>query len=129
MQQIENSASFKLIYSLGEHPYLGYLIEPHIVYLNSNGSLSLSSKRVFSNTIDEFAAALDETDFKIIKLLDELEQTQVIKKYHKKAIRPVDYFTAIFDQKVADYLRPKLEAKLLKVLEMPLNTPLYRMSK
>ncbi|NGF56872.1 DEAD/DEAH box helicase [Parapedobacter sp. SGR-10] len=129
MQQIENSASFKLIYSLGEHPYLGYLIEPHIVYLNSNGSLSLSSKRVFSNTIDEFAAALDETDFKIIKLLDELEQTQIIKKYHKKAIRPVDYFTTIFDQKVADYLRPKLEAKLLKVLEMLRNKPLYRMSK
>jgi hypothetical protein len=129
MQQIDTSHPYKLIYSFGEHPYLGYLIEPHIVQLNPNGSLSLSYKRVFTNTVDEFANALDETDYKIIKLLDEVEQSNVIKKYHKKAIRPVDYFTKIFDNKVRDYIRPKLEKKLLKVMEMIGDKPIYLMSK
>ena len=129
MQQIDTSLPFKLIYSIGEHPYLGYLIEPHIVQTSANGNLSLSYKRVFSNTVDEFAKALDETDYKIIKLLDEVEQTHVIKKYHKKAIRPVDYFTNIFDNKTYEYIRPKLEQKLLNALELIADKPLYLMSK
>lgn len=129
MQQIGSVIPFRLIYSLGEHPYLGYLLEPHMVWLNANGSLSLSYKRVFSNTVEEFAAALDEQDYKIIKLLDEIEQTQVIKRFHKKAIRPVEYFRRIFDQKVYDYIRPKLEEKILKALALIGNKPLYAMSK
>ena len=129
MQQIDTSHPYKLIYSFGEHPYLGYLIEPHIVQLNPNGSLSLSYKRVFTNTVDEFSDALDETDFKIIKLLDEVEQSNVIKKYHKKPVRPVDYFSKIFDDKLRKYIRPKLEKKLLKVLDMIGDKPIYLMSK
>ncbi|MCA5004221.1 DEAD/DEAH box helicase [Sphingobacterium bovistauri] len=129
MQQIDSSLPYKLIFSIGEHPYLGFLIEPHIVQLNPNRSLSLSYKRVFTNTVDEFADVLDETDYKIIKLLDEVEQSNVIKKYHKKPVRPADYFSKIFDDKVKDYIRPKLERKLLKALEMIGDKPIYLMSK
>jgi len=131
MQQIDTTLPYKLIYSLGKHPYLGYLIEPHIVQLNANGSLSLSYKRVFTNTVDEFAKVLDEQDLKIINLLDEIEQTHVIKKYHKKPIRPADYFGKIFDSSVYDNIRPKLENKLLKALAL-INShkkPIYLMSK
>ncbi|MBE8721752.1 DEAD/DEAH box helicase [Sphingobacterium pedocola] len=129
MQKIDNSVPYRLIYSLGEHPYLGYLIEPHIVQLNSNGSDSLSYKRVFTNTVDEFKSALDEEDYKIIKLLDEIEQTHVIKRFHKKAIRPMDYFSKIFDQKIHHYIRPKLDQKMLKALELIGDKPLFLMSK
>lgn len=129
MQRTGGVIPYRLIYSLGEHPYLGYLLEPHIVWLNANGSLSLSYKRVFSNTVEEFADALEADDYKIIKLLDEIEQTHVIKRFHKKAIRPTDYFTRIFDQKIYDYIRPKLEEKMLKALALIGNKPLYAMSK
>lgn len=128
MQQIDTKLPYKLIYSLGEHPYLGFLIEPHIVQLNTNGSLSLSYKRVFSNTIDEFSSALDSDDLKIIQLLDEIEQTHVIKKFHKKAIRPADFFGKIFDSKIFDFIRPQLEQKLLKVLALIGDKPLYLMN-
>ncbi|WP_293914341.1 MULTISPECIES: DEAD/DEAH box helicase [unclassified Sphingobacterium] len=129
MQQTKDNLSYKLVYSLGEHPYLGFLIEPHIVFLNANGSYSLKYKRVFSNTVDEFADKLDETDYKLIKLLDETEQTHVIKRYHKKAVRPIDFFAKIFDKKFYDYIRPKLDNKLLKVLDLIGDKPLFLMSK
>src|SRR5690606_24827461 len=60
---------------------------------------------------------------------DEIEQTHVIKKYHKKAIRPADFFSKIFDSKIFDYIRPKLEQKLVKVLDLLENKPLFLMSK
>lgn len=129
MQQVDSNLPFRLIYSLGEHPYLGYLIEPHVVQLNSNGSLSLTYKRVFSNTAAEYAAGLSDADLEMIRLLDEVEQTHIIKRYHKKPIRPADYFTKIFDQKIYQFVRPKIEQRLLKVLDKLQGRPLYLMSK
>ncbi len=129
MQQVDHTSNFRLVYSLGKHPYLGFLIEPHIVYLNQNGSYSLSYKRVFSNTISEFAAALDETDYQLIKWADEIEQTHIIKRFHKKAIRPVDYFTKVFDSKIYDFIRPKIEQRILNILNLIGDKPLFLMSK
>ncbi|WDF68478.1 DEAD/DEAH box helicase [Sphingobacterium oryzagri] len=129
MQQVDSKLPFKLVYSLGEHPYLGFLIEPHIVQLNNNGSYSLSYKRIFTNTIGDFQSALDEKDRQLIKLLDEIEQTHIIKRYNKKAMRPVDFFGKIFDQKIFDYIRPKIDQKMLTVLESIRDKPLFLMSK
>src|SRR5690606_30260356 len=47
----------------------------------------------------------------------------------KKPVRPADYFSKIFDDKVRDYIRPRLEKKLLKVLEYIGAKPLYLMSR
>jgi len=129
MQQAKRKLSFKLVYSLGEHPYLGYLLEPHIVHLNPNGTYSLSYKRIFTNTIGEYAPALDEIDYQIIKLLDEIEQTHLIKRYTKKAVRPVDFFGNIFDKKIFDYLRPRIDQKMMDVLHILGEKPLFLMSK
>ncbi len=129
MQQTDTSLPYRLVYSLGKHPYLGYLIEPHIVYLNQNGSYSLSYKRVFSNTVDEYAQAIDEVDAKLIQLCDEMEQTQIIKRFHKKAIRPITYFSKIFNQQIYDSIRPKIEKGLLAILKIIGDKPLFLMSK
>lgn len=124
-----DSSEFKLIYSLGEHPYLGFLIEPHIVYLNSNGTLSLSYRRIFSHTTEGFDSVIDEVDKSIIALLDEVEQSNIIKKYHKKHIRPVTYFAEVYDAELHQVIRPKIEAKLLIALDLLIGKPLYTMSK
>lgn len=129
MQRENNSSAYTLVYSLCEHPYLGFLIEPHIVYLNNNGSLSLSYRRVFSHTVEGFSDVIDAEDMELIRLLDEVEQTFVIKRYHKEHIRPIDYFTKVYNKQIHEYIRPKIEAKLLKVLESIGKKPLYLMSK
>lgn len=129
MQQVDTTQPYELVYSLCEHPYLGYLIEPHIVQLNPNGGYSLTHRRIFSHTATEYAGVLDDTDFKLIKLLEEVEQTNIIKRYHKKPVRPADFFTKVFDQKFYDYVRPKIERRLLQALELLKEKPLFLMSK
>lgn len=125
MQQVKDKVSVKLIYTLAEHPYLGYLIEPYIIYLNANGTYSLGSKRLFSNTMNDFATEIDDKDRAIIALLDEIEHNHLIKDYTKKAMRPVDFFSKIFDDKVFNYLRPRIERRMLKVLKMLGDKPLF----
>jgi len=129
MLRIDTDKPFTLVYSLCNHEFLGYVIEPHIVQLNPNGEFSLTYQRIFSNTAKEYVPAIDESDLKIIKLLDELEQSELIKKMHKKPIRPREFFTKIFDKKLLEYIRPKIDKKLAAALNLIKDKPLYLMSK
>ncbi|WP_134091466.1 DEAD/DEAH box helicase [Olivibacter sp. XZL3] len=129
MLRIDTHKPYTLVYSLCQHEFLGYLIEPHIVQLNPNGEFSLTYQRIFSNTANEYIAALEESDLKIIKLLDELDQSELIKKMHKKTIRPREFFSKIFDKKLYDYIRPKIDKKLAHILKLVGDKPLYLMSK
>ena len=116
MLRVDNTKPCKVVYSLCKHAYLGYLIEPHIVQLNPQGDFSLTYQRLFSHTAKEFATHLSEQDFKLIKILDETEQDFIIKKYHKKAVRPVEFFGKFFNDKFYDSVRPKIEKRLSEVL-------------
>ncbi len=85
MLRVDSTKPCKLVYSLCKHEYLGFLIEPHIVQLNQDGDFSLTYQRLFSTTAEEFSSILDETDVKLIKMLEETEQGHIIKRFYKNS--------------------------------------------
>ena len=91
-------------------------MEAHIVQLNANGGFSLTHRKLYSQTAKEFDAYLDDSDYKLIKLLDQLDQEYIIKKYHKEPIRPAAYFSKIWNEKLYAIVRPILEKKLVDIL-------------
>src|ERR1700743_3227748 len=98
MLRVDSSKPCQIIYAICRHEYLSYVIEPHIVQLNPNGEFSLTYQRLFSNTASEFANCLNESDFKLIKVLEDIEQGNIIKKYYKKPIRPYEFFSKVFNE-------------------------------
>lgn len=129
MIRVDSSKPCQLVYALCKHEYLSYVIEPHIVQLNPNGEFSLSYQRIFSNTAEEFLECIEEADLKLIRQLDDLEQGNIIKKYYKKPVRPFEFFSKVFDEKLFDVIRPKLEKKIGEILKQLKGKPLYLMSK
>jgi hypothetical protein len=116
MLRVDSTKPCQIIYSLARHEYLSYVIEPHIVQLNPNGEFSLTYQRLFSNTASEFANCLNESDFKLIKVLEDIEQGNIIKKYYKKPIRPYEFFSKVFNEQLFDIIRPRLRKKWPKFL-------------
>ncbi|WP_293310404.1 DEAD/DEAH box helicase [Pedobacter sp. UBA5917] len=130
MLRVDSSKACKIVYSLCKHEYLGYLIEPHVVQLNPQGDFSFTYQRIFTHTAEEFKACLNDIDYKLIKILDDIEQDSLIKKYYKKLIRPTEFFTKIFDDKFYENVRPKIEKKLAEALELlKVKNELYVMDK
>ena len=129
MLRVDSSKPCQIIYAICRHEYLGYLIEPHIVQLNPNGEFSLTYQRLFSNTAKEFSQFLDETDFRLVKLLEEIEQGNVIKRYYKKPIRPFEFFGKIFNEQLFDTIRPKIEKRMAEALTLLPGKEIYTMSK
>jgi len=130
MLRVDSSKACKVVYSLCKHEYLGYLIEPHVVQLNPQGDFSFTYQRIFTHTAEEFNTCLSDIDYKLIKILDDIEQDSLIKKYYKKLIRPTEFFTKIFDDKFYENVRPKIEKKLAEALEiLKIKNELYVMDK
>ena len=129
MIRVESHKPCQLVYSLCKHEYLGYILEPHIVQLNTQGSLLLTHQRLFSSTASEFARYLDEDDFSILKRLDQTEQEFLIRQYTQKPIRPSVFFKEKFDEKTYAFLRPRLDKILNEILPRLKNKPLFEMGK
>jgi len=129
MLRVDSTKPCQIVYAICKHEYLSYVIEPHIVQLNPNGEFSLTYQRLFSNTAKEFASFLDETDLKLIKILEDLEQGAVIRKYHKKQIRPIEFFAKIFNDQFFETIRPKMEKRMVEALGLLHNKQVYQMSK
>ncbi len=129
MLRVDSSKPCKIIYAIARHEYLSYVIEPHIVQLNPNGEFSLTHQRLFSNTASEFARYIDETDIKLIKILEEMEQGNVIKRFYKKLIRPSEFFAKIFTEQLFETIRPKIEKRMADALGLLGSKLIYLMSK
>jgi superfamily II DNA or RNA helicase len=129
MLRVDSTKPCQIIYAIARHEYLSFVIEPHIVQLNPNGEFSLTYQRLFSNTAKEFVSCLDDADIKLIKMLEEIEQGNIIKKFYKKPIRPFEFFTKIFNEQLFDTIRPKMEKKIGEALALLANKPVYLMSK
>jgi superfamily II DNA or RNA helicase len=131
MLRVDSSKPCQIIYAIARHDYLSYVIEPHVVQLNPNGEFSFTHQRLFSNTAEEFAQCIDDTDRKLIKILEDIEQGNIIKKFYKKPIRPFEFFAKIFNDQLFDTIRPKIERKLVEALALlgSGNKQIYLMSK
>lgn len=126
---VKSNRPFSLVYSLCKHEFLGYLIEPHVVQLNVDGSFSLTYQRVFVNTVSDFISDVDNVDLQLIGLLEEIEQSQIIKQYNKKSIRPSIYFSNVFNQDLYEVIRLRIEDTLTTALTLLKDRPLFLMSK
>ncbi|MCX2740621.1 DEAD/DEAH box helicase [Pontibacter anaerobius] len=94
---------FQVVYSLFEHEYLGYLFESFVVQVNSKGQLTLQHQNISAKNADEFASRLDAEDFKLIQLIDQIQQDAVLKRFSpKKKLSPADFFLKVYDPEKGD---------------------------
>lgn len=112
--KVSISNSFQIIYSLFEHEYLGYLFDSFVVQLDDNDNLTLQHQNISAQNADEFAKGLDETDYKLIELMDAIQQDVVIRRFHKGKIKPRDFFFKVYKSEKPDKL---LQIQIQKYLE------------
>ncbi len=123
--KVSASQPFQIIYSLYQHEYLGYLFESFVVHLDDKGKLTLQHQNISSKNAKEFASGLDETDYALIDLMDEMQQDSVIKHFTKKSQKPEEFFLKVYDkekgnktlQKEIDAYLEKRRAKILPKLQ------------
>jgi len=113
--KVSTSKPFRIIYSLFEHEFLGYLFESFAVQLDKKGNLSLKHQNISSQNAADFSNNMDETDHMLIKLMDSMQQDIIIRRFHtKKKIKPRDFFEQIYknNKKENDLIKKEIDRYL-----------------
>ncbi|MCC9165429.1 DEAD/DEAH box helicase [Pontibacter harenae] len=123
--KVYTTQPFQVVYSLFEHEYLGYLFESFVVQVNTKGQLTLQHQNISAKNADEFASRLDTEDFKLITLIDQIQQDAVLKKFSPKRVSPADFFLKVYDaergdktlqEAIAHYIQVRMD-KILSLLQ------------
>lgn len=94
------------------------LPELNAVLLNPSGTLSLSYQRIHRNTAAYFG--LSGTELEVVRLLDEVEVDNIMKQFYtgSKRIRPEDFFTKHYNEELHKKVRPYIEKRIARVMEL-----------
>lgn len=131
---VSPTGSFKVVYSMYEHEFLGCLFESFVVQVQQ-GKLTLKYQNISSRNAHEFDKGLSESDYELIKLMDSIQQDAVVKKFSPissklgktgKKLTIFDFVDKIYDEEKGDKITQKLieeyiEAKKLKILTLLLE--------
>ncbi|MBC7486338.1 MAG: ATP-dependent helicase, partial [Cytophagaceae bacterium] len=96
--KVSTTEPFQIIYSLLEHEFLGYLFESYVVQLDQKARLTLKHQNISSKNAEEFASGLDEVDFKLIKIMDAMQQDSIIKKFSNKKVTATEFFAKVYNK-------------------------------
>lgn len=102
IMKVSPAEPFKIVYSILNHEYLGYIFEAFVVQLTSQGDFSFQIQNISSKNIKEFRSGLDTRDFELVKLIDDIQQDAVLKKYNPKKLNAVDFFLKVYDPQKGD---------------------------
>ena len=132
--KVSTNKPFRVIYSLFAHEYLGYLFESFAVQLDDQQQFTFEHQNISHLNAHEFAQDLDENDYRLIELMDSMQQEVVIQKFHKKKIKPHDFFLKVFEsdserqQQTCDEIDRYLEGIRSQLLPLLKGKLLFEMS-
>jgi len=118
---VVNTMPFDLVYTLVNHPHIGFVLEPHVVQINSLGNFTLTHQRVFAKTSEYFSKKIADSDLRLIKILDELDDDYLVKKFYvggKKKMRTAEFFER---NKNDDFLMSAIRSFIDERMNMVLN--------
>ena len=90
--KVSSTKPFQIIYSLFQHEFLGYLFKSFVVRLNDNGGLTLQHQNISSKNAAEFSAGLVKNDYKLIRLMDSMQQDNVVNQFSKVKQNANEFF-------------------------------------
>ncbi|WP_128548007.1 DEAD/DEAH box helicase [Larkinella soli] len=130
--KVSPAEPFRLVYSLLEHEFLGYLFEAFVVQLNARGELTLLNQTLSVKNAGEFSEGLDEADFDLVRIIDEIQQDVILKKFNPKKLPAVDFFLKVYDTQkgdkdLQDRICEYLEVRRAQILERLTDKKLHIM--
>ncbi|KAA0991275.1 DEAD/DEAH box helicase [Dyadobacter aurulentus] len=102
--KVSPSEPFKIVYSILNHEYLGYIFESFAVQLNVQGEFTFQIQNISSKNVKEFRSGLDSRDIELVKLIDDIQQDLVLRKFNTKKLSAVDFFLKVYDPQKGDKL-------------------------
>lgn len=123
--QVTNTSPFEVVFTFVRHPYFGVLVEANAVQLLANGDYSLTFQRVREKTTSYYDLNAEQTE--AVSIIEDFEVDAVMKKFYtgSKRLRPSEFLMKQYSPDMHKLVRPYIEKKMVRVLELIRDYPMY----
>lgn len=97
---VDSSKAFRAVYSAYQHEYLGCIVSAHVVQELDNGRLSLLHQALLQGNMTQFESKLDETDRKLVSMLNKITPYEIVKKFGSTSKNTSDFFLNKFKDEI-----------------------------
>ena len=130
--KVSAAQPFQIIYSLYQHEFLGFIFESFIVHLDDKGKLTYQHQNISSKNAREFSKGLDDRDFELIELMDNMSQDAILKHFSKKVMKPNEFFAKIYkkdkgDELIQEQIEAYMEKRRSTIMERLASKMLFEM--
>ncbi|MEX2591654.1 MAG: DEAD/DEAH box helicase [Anditalea sp.] len=109
---------FEIVYTLFSHEFLGILFESFAIQLDEKGRHSLAYQNISFKNAADFETGLDKNDYELIKLMDNMQQEAIVKKFNVKNMKPKDYLRKIFEDQASNASNKEIQKQIEYRLEI-----------
>lgn len=102
--------------------------------LDEKGEFTFEHQNISSKNAPEFASELTDEDYELIRLMDAMQQDVVISRFHKKKIKPPEFFYKVYEtntdkhQQLRQEIESYLESIRASILPLLQGKRLFEMS-
>jgi hypothetical protein len=123
--EVTNDQNYDVVFTFVKHPYFGMLVEANAVLMLPSGEYSLTYQRIREKNAAYYRLNAEQTE--AVTIIEEFEAEAVMKRFYKatKRIRPAEFFIKHYDEQMHKLVRAFIEKRMLKVLELIRNYPLF----
>ena len=117
----------KLVFAVQFHDHLDILIVPYLVRVNEDGEFPLSSKRIYSHTLEDYPGHSTGLHREAVKILDECRDDLLMKRYSNSAKSPAEFFEKLTESRLKNLVIPFVQKRTDQILRIfqQYEIPLY----
>ena len=108
----------KFILALSEHRVVGYVFHPYIAELQGKSDYYTLVERLTNDDIRKRASEFSDDQKKIVKLIEEYSDTDLVRAFSKKKINNQEFIAGISGEMLLNHIRPYIEKRLLRIIEI-----------
>ncbi|MFO7656404.1 MAG: DEAD/DEAH box helicase [Bacteroidales bacterium] len=114
-----------------KHRVLGPLFIPVFFKQVPGKEFYAIDERITLNNLSSFESSLQDDEIELVKLNEEYSDSQIVKTFSKKKTNPQDFLSSIDENLFTLQIRPYIERRLLKCIEIlqGSNIPLFHKEK
>ncbi len=123
--EVNNIQPFEVVFTFIKHPHLGMLVEANAVLLLPNGDYSLTYQRIREKTTAYYRLNAEQTE--AVNIIEDFEAEAIIKRFYTgtKKLRAAEFFNKHYNEDMHKLVRAFIEKRLVKVLTLIRNYPLF----
>ena len=129
MRLVDTNMPYKVVYAAFHHEYLGYLISAHAVQILASGELSFVHQVIHPENIEEFHEKIDENDRQLVKMMREISEREVVKRFGGSPRDLHTFFTQKFEGEIKKLAHLFIQRRLGKILPLMQDKELFIMAK